>query len=152
VWSRVNSSEATPLFGFPFEVGLEPVPVDLPRMIGAFAQGCRDLQPIYEKVISAATLEALSQAAALPPDKFILQDGIWVTVAYDFALAYHRRVSNREHLLKSLTPLYLGWVASFASQTETENAAQVEERIENLCRVYERLKPSLVDHWDAEKG
>ncbi|MGA2630276.1 MAG: glycosyltransferase [Terriglobia bacterium] len=152
VWSRVNSSEATPLFGFPFEVGLEPVPVDLPRMIGAFAQGCRDLQPIYEKVISAATLEALSQAAALPPDKFILQDGIWVTVAYDFALAYHRRVLNREHLLKSLTPLYLGWVASFASQTETENAAQVEERIENLCRVYERLKPSLVDHWDAEKG
>lgn len=151
VWSRVNKSEATPLFGFPFEVGLEPVPVDLPRMIGAFAQGCRDLQPIYAKVVSAATLAALSQAAALPPDKFILQDEIWVTVAYDFALAYRRRVLNREHLLKSLTPLYLGWVASFARQTETENAAQVEERIENLCRVYERLKPSLVDHWDAEK-
>ena len=151
VWSRVNHSESTPMFGFPFEVGLEPVPVDLPRMIGAFAQGCRDLQPIYAKVVTAATLEALSQAAALPAGKFILQDEIWVTVVYDFAHAYHRRVLNREHLLKSLTPLYLGWVASFASQAETENAAQVEERIEKLCLVYEQLKPSLVDHWDAEK-
>ena len=151
VWSNASNSEPAPLFGFPFEVGLEPVAINLARMIGAFAQGCRDLRPIYEQFLSAATLENLSRAATLPAESFILPDEIWATVIYDFALAHHRRILNREHLLKSLTPLYLGWVASFARQTEPENATQVEERIEKLCQVYEHLKPSLVSHWGAEK-
>ena len=151
VWSKVQDTQATPLFGFPFEVGLEPVPINLARMIGAFAQGCRDLKSIYEQVISAATLEELSRAAALAPEQFVLRDEIWVAVIYDFALAHYRQVLNREHLLKSLTPLYLGWVASFARQTEQENALEVEERIEKLCVVYEALKPSLIAHWGAEK-
>jgi len=151
VWSAVTSSEAAPLFGFPFDVGLEPVPVNLARMIGAFTQGCRDLRPIYEQILSAATLEELSQAGGLPVDRFTIRDETWVTLVYDFALAHRRRAINREHLLKSLTPLYLGWVASFARQTEPENAAQVEERIENLCLVYEQLKPSLTRRWAEEK-
>lgn len=151
VWSQASNSESAPLFGFPFEVGLEPVAINLARMIGAFAQGCRDLRPIYEQFLSAATLEELGRAAALAPEQFILRDETWATIVYDFALAHHRRNLNREHLLKSLTPLYLGWVASFARQTEPENATQVEERIEKLCQVYEQLKPSLVSHWGAEK-
>jgi len=151
VWSKVQESQATPLFGFPFEVGLEPVPINMARMIGAFAQGCRDLRSIYKQVISAATLEELSRAAALPPEQFMLRDEIWVAVIYDFALAHYRQVLNREHLLKSLTPLYLGWVASFARQTEQESAMEVEKRIEKLCVVYETMKPSLIAHWGAEK-
>jgi len=152
VWTQTQNSQPAPLFGFPFEVGLEPVSINLARMIGAFAQGCRDLRPIYEQFVSAATLEELAQAAALPADRFILRDGTWAAVVCDFALAHHRRTLNREHLLKSLTPLYLGWVASFARQTEPENAIQVEERIEKLCLVYEQLKPSLIPHWDAKRG
>ncbi len=151
VWRRVKASEAAELFGFPFEVGLEPVPINLPRMINTFAQGCRDLRPIYEQVISPATLAELTQAAALPADQFTLREETWATVVYEFALAHRRRVINREHLLRSLTPLYLGWVASFARQTEPEDAAQVEERIEKLCHVYERLKPSIISRWAAEK-
>ena len=147
VWNQVRHSEAVPLFGFPFEVGLEPVPINLARMVNAFAQGCRDLRPIYEHVVSAATLDELCRAASLPPDKFLLREEVWATVVYDFALAHRRRALNREHLLKSLTPLYLGWVASFARQAEPENAAQVEERIEKLCLVYEQLKPHLISQW-----
>ncbi|MFB3923076.1 MAG: glycosyl transferase family 2 [Terriglobia bacterium] len=151
VWSQASNSDATPLFGFPFDVGLEPVPINLARMINAFAQGCRDLRSIYEQILSGSTLDTLSHAAALPPENFTVADETWATVVYDFALAHHRRTINREHLLKSITPLYLGWVASFARQTESENAAQVEDRIEKLCQVYEQLKPSLIGAWTAEK-
>jgi hypothetical protein len=87
--------------------------------------------------------------AALASDKFVLPDEVWVGVIFDLALAYHRRVIGLEHLLKSLTPLYLGWVASFARQTEEETAAQVEERIERLCLVYEQLKSYLITQWSA---
>ncbi len=146
-WRNVLGSLPAPLFGFPFEVGLEPVPINVQRMLAAFAQGCRDLRPIYEQVLSSALVNHLLSCAALPPENFCLPDDVWVAGIYDFALAYHRRVIDREHLVKSLTPLYLGWVASFAQQTANETAVQVEERIEKLCLVYEQLKSYLINQW-----
>lgn len=149
VWPTVLGSLPTPLFGFPFEVGLEPVPINVSRMLEAFQQGCRDLRPIYEKVISSNSLQKLLALAEKPGGQFVLPDDVWVGLIYDFALAYHRRTIDREHLVKSLTPLYLGWVASFARQTEDETAAQVEDRIERLCLVYEQMKPYLISQWSS---
>ncbi len=150
VWPKVTGSQPASLFGFPFEVGLEPVPINVARMLASFAQGCRDLLSIYEKFISPAQLKALTTCVGLPAERFALPDELWAALIYDFALAYHRRVIDRGHLVKSLTPLYLGWVASFALQTENETAAQVEDRIEKLCLVYEQLKPYLVNQWPLQ--
>jgi hypothetical protein len=61
-------------------------------------------------------------------------------------------VLHREHLVKSLTPLYLGWVTSFARQSETETSTQVDDRIERLCLVYEQLKPYLLNQWALQTG
>ena len=110
-------------------------------------QAVRDLLPVYAQVMPAALLRDLQACAALSDERFALPDELWVTLIYNFALAYHRRALDREHLVKSLTPLYLGWVASFACQTANEDAAQVEERIERLCLVYEQLKPALIGQW-----
>ena len=146
-WCNVVGSEPAPLFGFAFEVGLEPVSINVPRMLAAFWQGCHDLLPIYERVISPVHLKMLLARAALPAEQFVLPDELWAKLVYGFALAYHRRVIDRQHLVRSLTPLYLGWVASFARQTENETAAQVEERIEKLCLIYEQLKSALISQW-----
>ena len=147
-WRNVQGSLPAPLFGFPFEVGLEPVPINVPRMVAAFGQGCRDLQSVYEKILPRELLNQLLASAALPADRLLLPDVVWAELIHSFGLAYHRRVIDREHLMKSLTPLYLGWVASFATQTEHETAAQVEERIEKLCLVYEQLKSHLINQWN----
>jgi len=152
VWQNVTASKPAQLFGFPFEVGLEPVPINVGRMIASFQQGVRDLQPIYEKASGAEQLERLRACAALAPGEFALADDLWVKIVYGFAIAYHRRALDRQHLVKSLTPLYLGWVASFARQTENETAAQVEDRIEKLCLVYEQLKPYLAEQWALRTG
>lgn len=152
VWPHVTGSLPTALFGLPFEVGLEPVPINLARMIAAFQQGCRDLGDVYEKAIAPERLGLLQDCAPLPAEQFVLPDEVWVGVVYDFVLAHRRRIIARDHLVKSLTPLYLGWVASFARQTEHETATEVEERIEHLCQVYERLKPRLVQAWNSHSA
>jgi len=152
VWPKVATSEAVPLFGFPFEVGLEPVPINIARMIESLRQGCRDLLPIYERFVAAERFGALTACAALPDDQFNLPDDLWANLVYDFALAHHRRTLDRGHLVRSLTPIYLGWVASFAIQTTNETAAQVEDRIERLCLVYEQLKPRLITDWGLGTG
>jgi hypothetical protein len=54
---------------------------------------------------------------------------------------------ERGHLLRSLTPLYLGRVASFVIETREMYAAQVEDRIERLCLTFENLKPYLLASW-----
>jgi len=152
VWRNVLGSLPAPLLGVPFEVGVEPVPINLGRMFASYQQGVRDLLPVYQSIISPRQLESLKAAAALPEGEFALSDELWVAVVYDFALGYHRRVIDREHLVRSLTPLYLGWVDSFARQAKNENAAQVEARIEKLCLVFEQFKPYLLNQWPLQTG
>lgn len=146
-WRNVLGSLPAPLFGFPFEVGVEAAPINLGGMLASYQQGVRDLLPVYQSIISAPQLKGLEAAAERSGSEFALSDELWVAVIYDFALGHHRRVIDREHLVKSLAPLYLGWVASFARQAENETAAQVEGRIEKLCLVFEQLKPYLINQW-----
>jgi hypothetical protein len=68
-------------------------------------------------------------------------------VVYEFAVAYYAKRMDREHLLKSMTPLYLGRTASFVLETQQYTAAEVENRIELLCLEYENLKPYLTEKW-----
>lgn len=147
VWRNVLGSLPVAMLGLPFEVGPEPVTIDVQRTFASFQQGVRDLLPIYEKMFVSEQLRGLRLCAAQSVDKFVLPDELWVGLIYNSALAYHRRVFDREHLVKSLMPLYLGWVTSFARQSELETSAQVDDRIEKLCLVYEQLKPYLLNQW-----
>jgi hypothetical protein len=79
-----------------------------------------------------------------------VDDDVWVRVVYDFASAHARRALNRRHLLRSLTPLYLGKLASLVLETESLTPGDVEERIEALCQTYENLKPYLISCWAGE--
>ena len=67
-----------------------------------------------------------------------------------FALACHRKTLSREHIVKSLTPLYLGKVASFVIETWDCTAEEVERRLEELCLAFEREKTYLVEGWNGK--
>jgi len=71
---------------------------------------------------------------------------------YDFAVAYHKGSIHRDHLLKSMIPLYLGRVAFFVKENIDSSASEVEEKIESLCKVFEEMKPYLIERWAKEKG
>ena len=147
IWQKVSGSEPVPLFGFQFEVGLEPVPVSVDRMLKAFELGLGEFIPLWDGVLSGEVLTDLKTMAPVAPEiKF--PDDLWVRVIYDFALAAHRKAMNREHLLRSFTPLYLGRVASFILETQQCSHEAVEERIDALCRVFEKEKPYLVQQWN----
>jgi len=145
-WRSVTAAETVPLFGFPYGVGLDPVKVNVERMIGIFRQGARDLGEVWELALDADTLARVrSVAAAEGAHRF--PDELWVRVVYDYALAYHRRVIAGEALLRSLFPLYLGRTASFVLQTSDCDAAAVEEIIRGLADQFVRDKAYLVERW-----
>ncbi len=145
IWAEVEGSESVPHFGFEYSVGLEPINVNTQRMVDNFRQGVRDLEPIWAEALQPSNLAWIKELAAAEPHAF--PDEIWAATIYDFALAYNRQVMTREHLLSSLTPLYLGRTAAFVLDTAEADSNQVEERIESLALAYESAKESLVQRW-----
>jgi glycosyltransferase involved in cell wall biosynthesis len=149
VWKKFPSSEPVPMFGLPFDVGLEPIPVDVERMKRAYQQGLRDLDGIYRSFLSPSTVEGLLKAAERSGDDFRVDDPLWVRVVYEVAAAYHTKSLDRDHLLQSLIPLYLGRTGSFVLEVREADASAVEEKIEALAREFEAEKPYLLEIWDA---
>lgn len=153
VWTGRRGSEAAELFGFRFDVGLEPVQVNVDRMKQAFRRGCHDLEEVWRMAMGESTFAAVRGLAARPdePDAaFHLDDELWARVVYDFAACHKRNPLLRGQIMRSFTPLYLARVASFVLETESMVASEVEERIEGLCQVFERLKPYLEERWSGE--
>ncbi|MBI2554604.1 MAG: glycosyl transferase family 2 [Candidatus Rokubacteria bacterium] len=147
VWFGRRGSESVPLFGFPHAVGVEPVPVNVDRMLAIFRQGLTDLRELWEKVLPAPLLDALGGLAEGAREAFHMADALWAEIVYRFALAHHARVLPRDHLLRALIPLYLGRTASFILEMWDAGAEEVEARIEGLAHIFEETKPLLEAEW-----
>jgi glycosyltransferase involved in cell wall biosynthesis len=146
-WKAVRRTETVPTFGFEYAVGPEPVSVNVEKMLDRFRLGVHELLGLWQSFLPGDTVDFLTKVTDRGGPEFLFPDEIWTRIVYSFAAAVHKRVVNREHLLKSLTPLYLGRVASFVLETRESDAAEVEEKIEALCLCFEREKPFLLEHW-----
>ncbi len=153
VWQRRTGSTPAELFGFRFDVGLDPIQVNVDRMVQAFRRGCEDLGEIWETTLGKRTFMAvrrLGNSLGESRESFHLDDELWAEVILDFACAYRKHPLARGMILRSLTPLYLARVASFVRDTENLVADEVEEKIEQLCLTFQNLKPSLAARWNGE--
>src|SRR5438034_8658528 len=148
IWTTIEASKPVTLFGFQYQVGVEPVHVNIDAMIANFRQGLADLEPIWRQMLAAETLEGLFLLKECPPQAFHIPDDLWARIVYDTAVAYHRYSMPREHLLKALTPLYLGRTASFVLETQGLTSIEAEVRIEALCQAFEKRKPYLLERWE----
>ncbi len=146
-WRGVEGSRDVPVFGFRFDVGLEPIQVNLERMMQHFYRGLADLGEVWDLALQPDTARELREVGRQAPQGLHLPEELWTRVIYDFAAAFHARTIHPDHLLQSLTPIYMGRVASFVSETRESLAGEVEEKIENQCLLYEQWKPYLIKHW-----
>jgi hypothetical protein len=148
-WQKVRASQSIPLFGTvgapPDEAGAGAA--DVSRMVETFRLGYRNLQDVWSAVLPPATLVELKRLTSLAPADLRFPDELWARTIYDFALAHRQRVMNRDHLLRAMTPLYLAWVASYATQVEAAVPTAVEQRLDRLGTAFEAQKPYLVSRW-----
>jgi len=147
VWQRVRGSTRVPLVGSVSDTEPDAQPPHLERLVEAFRLGYRELRDIWTWVLPAATLVALRKLAEAPSERFCFDDDLWASVIYDCAFGYSQRVMAREHLLRSLTPLYSGWLASFGFAVRDASPSEVENRLEQICRAFERQKRQLIARW-----
>ncbi len=115
-------------------------------MIEMFRLGITQLGDILKEIMSPESFSGLAEL--LKAGTFSFSDELWAGVIYDYALACHKKIMSVEHILKTLTPLYLGKVASFVLEMAESNAEKVEQRLEDLCVAFEKTKPYLIGKWE----
>ena len=98
-------------------------------------------------ILPPTTLLELRRMSRLTQDQFRFPDQVWARTVYDFALGHRLRTISRDHLLRSFTPLYLGWIASYAQEMQTAGATEADLRIERVAKAFEDNKSYLVSRW-----
>ncbi|MGC2163486.1 MAG: hypothetical protein WA634_16370 [Silvibacterium sp.] len=146
-WQRVRASQAVMRYGDPCSPVENAEPVDPRPMVESFVIGSRNLEEVWRLVLPPATMLELKRLARLEVEQFRMPDALWARIIYDFALAYRMRRISRTHLLGALTPLYLGWVASYTQEVGGATAQEAERRVEQLARMFEEQKPYFVSRW-----
>jgi hypothetical protein len=146
-WQRTRVSAPVSAIGKPFVLDHDMGTVDTGHMVESFQLGNRELQEIWGLVLPPSSLFELKKLARLPLERFHMPDELWVRIVYDFALAHRLRTLSSDHLLRSMTPLYLAWVASYAQDLNTSAGSSVEGRLERLSLAYEASKSYLVSRW-----
>jgi len=146
-WQRTRVSAPVQAVGEPVRLAQDEGAVDTSRLVESFQLGNRELQEIWSLVLPPSSLFELRKLSRLPVDQFRMPDELWVKVVYDFALAHRLRTISRDHLLRSLTPLYLGWVASYAHDVQSVGALSAERRLDRLSLAYEAGKSYLLSRW-----
>ena len=146
-WQDVRGSRDVPRRDRGVAGGALPGDVRPDRMVRAFHLGLKDLLPLWEQALSDETLTQLYPLGLLGTEDFRFPAALWARVIADFAVAHHERRLPRDHLLRSLTPLYLGRVAAFVLETQAGFSRRADEAIERVCLAFEAEKPALSARW-----
>jgi len=146
-WQR-SQSRATERLGSPVvAVPTDPPAIDPDRLVEAFRLGYQELRDIWTWVLPPRTIVDLKKLLELSAREFRLDDELWARVIYDFAIGYRMRPVARDHLLRSLVPLYSGWLASYVGQVHDLGPEAADLRVEALAQAFENQKAYLIARW-----
>lgn len=144
-WQRARPLATRHIFTEAVPFSNEPPSADMSE-IRALADGFRlafnNLREIWALVLPPQSLLAIKKLAGTSVEAFAFPPNLWARVVYDFALAFHTRTLNRGHLLGSMTPMYLAWVAGYLREP-----AQARALLEQTAAAFEQEKPYLVSRW-----
>jgi hypothetical protein len=146
-WEQARGSVAVPSVGEPPAMLPDAARPAVERMVHAFGLGMKDLLPVWEQVMPETTLARLYPLALLEPDDFDFRPALWARVVMDFAVAHHERRLPRDHLLRSLTPLYLGRVAAFLRTAWAATGNNLAGVLDQIGRAFEAEKDDLGARW-----
>ena len=146
-WQRARGSEAIAEFGKPMNAASPDSAVEVKGLLASFGLGVRNLAEVWGMILPPSTLVELRRLARQDTGAFRMPDETWARIVYDFALAHRLNTINRDQMLRALTPIYLGWVASYALELGNASPEAVEQRLERLCLAYENTKSYLIARW-----
>jgi hypothetical protein len=151
LWSTKTGSQPILTTGAEQEFTLEPLRINRKRLRDMFSTGVTELESVFRAILSASTLAELQRISGLDEGHFRYSDELWVKTVYEFAVAYHKSVISRDHVIQALAPLFRGRAFTFLMENRDGSAGDVENNIEGLCLAFERMKPYLLGRWNGRE-
>ena len=149
-WKAVTGSQLAPMYGPEVDLEPEPVAVTLKLMIDKLRAGAQEQAQLWQRILSPQNLEAVHEIAALPYEDYAFPAELWARIVFDFAVAYNKSGLDPERVILGMTPLYYGRTAGLVVQSREMSSAEFEEQvIQAQARVFEELKPQLIEKWEA---
>jgi hypothetical protein len=147
LWQRSRHAIAVRRVGAPLSIQYPEPAVDIAQLLDRFRLGYTDLKEVWGEVLPPMTMIELKKLSQAQIGEFHLDDRLWARIIYDFAVGHHLSIVRRDHLLGSLTPLYLGWLGSFALDVRNVDRSAVDARIESVCAGFESERTYLIARW-----
>jgi hypothetical protein len=148
-WGRVKWSKPTAIYGFGVGEVETPAPIDVPEaeIHQGFVRQFSQYEQLWEGVLENNIYNKLGEIRDLPMAHFSFPSELWARILFSYSVAYKKEKVDRQRLLESLAPLFLGKTLSFIKKTERMSIQQAEEHIENDCMIFEEAKPYLLSKW-----
>ena len=151
VWSSRSGSQSIPTTGSEQQFTVDLQRVNRKRLLEMFRSGVKELESLFQSILSPTTLAELQGIAELEEGDFHYSAELWVKTVYEFAAAHHKEVISRDHIIQALAPLFRGRALAFLLENRNASASEVEMRVEGLCLDFERLKPYLLEMWTGKQ-
>jgi hypothetical protein len=146
LWQRVRAFRDAVRVDIDREVDPSPH-IDAAALVESFRRAYRDMRELWEEVMPPLAIMQWRRLTTMALESFRIADSVWARTIYDFAIGHRLRVIPRQDLLRSLTPLYLAWLASFVVEMHGASAEAIDTRLVRLRLAFEREKPYLIAHW-----
>lgn len=151
VWQSTPEPVQAPCSGCEAAISEEHSRLNRKRLHDMFSFGVKELDPVFLSILTSPTHDALRALADLPEEKFSYSGELWARTVYEFAIAYHKAVIGRDHIVQALVPLFRGRAYTFLTDNRDASAEEVEHNVESLTQAFEHEKPRLLELWNGAK-
>jgi hypothetical protein len=176
-WQQSKGSHDVPAYGFERVVDPPPLEINVLRLLTEFSSGAVTLEPTWSEMLAPKTVAGvlgLAESAGKTADLvsasvaadapgvapstaamakaaagYNFPDELWARVIYDLVVTAREQPDRLEAFVTALVPVYFGRVASAVIENREFTTERAEDSVERQAREFERLKPYLVDRWNA---
>jgi hypothetical protein len=151
VWHSTPERVEVPCIGCEPAISDGPSRLNRKRLYDMFRFGIKELDPVFLSILTTPTHDELKRLAGLPEEKFTYSGELWARTVYEFAIAFHKAVIGRDHIVQALVPLFRGRAHTFLTLNRDASSEEMDRNLEFLCKAFEQEKPHLIDLWDGGK-
>ena len=177
-WAKVRGSHDVPAYGFERVVDPPPLEINILRLLSEFHAGAAALGGTWREMLAEGTADgvlglaeqaggvadavrsaldldapgagpASTASMAAVATGFSFPDALWARVVYDLVITARDQPDRLDGFVAALVPVYFGRVASAVIENRDLTTDRAEDSVERQAREFERLKPYLVEHWNA---
>ena len=151
IWKGIQGSEAVETFGAAEFPEPEAIKVNQELLIQNFKLGFQHFGAVWKEILSPSCYATVQKLASSERKNFLLEVTCWAHILYETAATFHHWSKDRTKLVDVMSPLYEARVASFINETAEMTTAESERVVEAQAETFEKEKPYLLKHWEAEE-